>query len=79
MRKLFALALALLLTGSMAIAQTGGDKTSAAAKGKKAATKSADTDKDKGKKGHKGGKKSTDLNPQPLPPGAKTPTKGTPQ
>ena len=57
MRKFMTLVLALLLTGSMAIAQTGGDNKPSEASGKKATTtKSEDKDKS-GKKGHKGGKK----------------------
>ena len=75
MRKLLTLAFALLLCGSLAIAQdTGGDK--AAKGGKKAtattATKGGDKDKDKDndkdKKGHKGGKKSKKGSSSTTPP-----------
>ena len=72
MRKIFALALALLLTGGVAIAQAGGSTGSKDA----AKTKTASTDTVKTKKGavksseksHKGGKKGKVSTASPTPP-----------
>jgi hypothetical protein len=61
MKKIFTLVITLFLGASLALAQTGGDKSSLNPQplppGKKAATASTTKTKS-GKKGHKGGKKS---------------------